>query len=69
MCLPGCDLQGDHYEFVEDESSKRDRNDMQELVLKKHKRHNHDRRALVETNHQPLEERLVRQRSSLARTN
>jgi len=41
-CVPCCDLQRDHDKFIEDECCERDRNDMQKLILKEHKGHNHD---------------------------
>ena len=43
--VPRCNFQGNHDELVENECCKRNGHDVQELVLEKKERHDHDRRA------------------------
>lgn len=78
--MPRLYLDGDHDELVEDEGGERDGHDVDELVLKQDERGDHDRsacdwsawcgatregRTLVDANHEPGEEGLVRKRAAL----
>jgi hypothetical protein len=45
---PSSDLQSDHDEFIEDEGSEGDRDDVEKFVLEKYKRHDHNSTAFDE---------------------
>lgn len=61
MNVPCGNLQSDHDQLVDDQSSERDRDNVQELVLEEEEGHDHDGCSLIQTDHQPHEECLERE--------
>ena len=43
--IPCSNFQSDHDKFIENQGSKRDRYDMEEFIIEKNERHDHDVRA------------------------